>query len=69
MRTIYSAAATTIEPAPFLDPQVNPITASQVKIFLVSSVLKVLQVVTSLLALPLVAIATVMVSFGQHRAR
>lgn len=41
--------------------KVNPITRSQVKIFLASSVLKVLQVVTSLLALPLVAIATVMV--------
>lgn len=41
--------------------KVNPITTSQVQIFLVSSILKVLQVVTSLLALPLVAIATVMV--------
>lgn len=41
--------------------QVHHITSSQVQIFLASSVLKVLQVVTSLLALPLVAIATVMV--------
>jgi len=40
---------------------VNPITSAQIRIFLMSSVLKVLQVVSSLMALPNVAIATVMV--------